>query len=280
MSQMITSWWETTTSLLAVDFVQNALLAALLFGVIAGALAPIIVMRSMSFAVHATGELSLMGAAFALFIGASVGWGALLGAVLAAMVLSLLGKKYQDASVGIVLSFGMGLSVLFLYLYPGRSTAAFSLLTGQLVGVTSASLKMLIVICIAVSSIMLVFWRPLLFATVDPLLARVGGVPTKWLDLIFAILIGIVASQGVQIIGALLLMALLITPGAAAIQLTSNPAAMVAISTVIAVSCASLGLILSLAPGLPVSVFITSLSFGCYLVCRFIGWRRNRLMRS
>lgn len=266
----------STWDLLQVDFVQNALMASLLLGLVSGALAPLIVMRKMSFAAHATGELALMGAAAALLFGVSVTTGAVLGAVLAAVVLALLGLKEQDATVGVVLAFGMGLSVLFIYLYPGRTSEAYALLTGQIVGVSGASLGILALMAVLVVGAVGVLWRPLLFATVDPVMAAASGVPVKLLAAAFAVLIGIVASQGVQIVGALLLLALLITPGAAAVRVTSNPLLAVALSALFATTSAAGGLILSLEPGLPVSPFVTSISFAIYLVCRAIGWARGR----
>ncbi len=273
-------WWEDTLALLSVDFVQHALLAALLLGIVSGAIAPLIVMRKMSFAAHSTGELALMGAAAALLFGFSVSWGALIGAVLAAVALTALGQREQDAIVAVILSFGMGLSVLFIYLYPGRSSAAFSLLTGQIVGVSSASLGILAVLAALVVATMALLWRPLLFATVDPVLAAASGVKVRVLALVFAALIGVVASQGVQIVGALLLIALLITPGAAAVKVTSNPVLAVVLSGVFSVVSAVGGLVASLAPGLPVSVFVTTLSFVIYLVCRGIAWMRSRHVQA
>lgn len=273
-------WWDDTLALLSVDFVQHALLAALLLGIVSGAIAPLIVMRKMSFAAHSTGELALMGAAAALLFGFSVSWGALIGAVLAAVALTALGQKEQDAIVAVVLSFGMGLSVLFIYLYPGRSSSAFSLLTGQIVGVSSASLNILAVLTVLVVVTMALLWRPLLFATVDPVLAAASGVKVRLLALVFAALIGVVASQGVQIVGALLLIALLITPGVAAVKVTSNPVLAVVLSGTFSVVAAVGGLVASLAPGLPVSVFVTTLSFVIYLVCRVIAWMRSRHVQA
>ncbi|MGV0408206.1 metal ABC transporter permease [Corynebacterium resistens] len=273
-------WWDDTIALLQVDFVQHAILAALLLGIVSGAIAPLIVMRNMSFAAHSTGELALMGASAALLFGVGVSWGALLGAVLAAVVLAALGMKEQDSIVAVVLSFGMGLSVLFIYLYPGRSSAAFSLLTGQIVGVSSSSLGLLAVLTVAIVVVVALLWRPLLFATVDPVLAAASGVKVRLLSLVFAVLIGVVASQGVQIVGALLLIALLITPGAAAVKVTNNPVIAVTLSGVFSVVAAVGGLVLSLAPGLPVSVFVTTLSFLIYLLCRGIAWARARTMNA
>ncbi len=255
---------------------QNALWASLLLGIVSGAVAPLIVMRKMSFAAHATGELALMGAAAALLLGVSVTVGAVAGAVLASLVLALLGMREQDSTTGVVLAFGMGLSVLFIYLYPGRTSEAYALLTGQIVGVSGASLGTLAVVAAVVVVVVGVLWRPLLFSTVDPVLAAASGVEVKLLAAVFAIIIGVVASQGVQVVGALLLLALLITPGAAAVKVTANPALAVVLSACFAVASAAGGLVLSLGPGLPVSPFVTSISFAIYLVCRIIGYLRGR----
>lgn len=265
-----------TWALLQVDFVLQALIAAALLGVVSGALAPLIVMRNMSFSVHSTSELALMGAAVALLFGWNVGAGAVVGAVLAAVVLGLLGTKRQDATVGVVLSFGMGLSVLFIHLYPGNSNAALSLLTGQIVGVRPASVWALAAVAVVVVVSLVLWWCPLLFAAIDPVMARAMGVPLRRYGLLFAVLIGLVAAQSVQIVGALLVMALLITPGAAAVEVTDSPLKAVGLSLVFAEVAAVGGLVLSLAPGLPVSVLVTTISFVIYLACRAIGIFRSR----
>lgn len=174
------------------------------------------------------------------------------------------------------MAFGLGLSVLFIYLYPGNSRAAFTLLTGQIVGVSAASVWLLAAIAVIVVGSVVVFWRPILFASADPVMASASGVPVRAIAVGFAMLLGLAAAQSVQIVGALLVMALLITPGAAAVQITASPVRAAAWSVLFAELSAVGGLVLSLAPGLPVSVFVTTISFVIYLVCRFIGWLKGR----
>ena len=271
------SWLADTQTLLGVGFVQSALIAAALLGIVSGVVTPLVVMRRMSFTVHGTSELALMGASAALLTGISVGAGSILGSVLAAIVLALLGMRGgQDTAVGVVLSFGMGLSVLFIHLYPGRTTTAFSLLTGQIVGLSSASVWLLAAVAALVVTVVILVWRPLLFASADPVLAAASGINVRAMSVLFAILIGLTAAQGVQIVGALLIISLLITPGAAAAYLTANPVKAVVLSVIFAELAAVGGVLLSLAPGMPVSVFVTAISFGIYLVARFIGWWRGR----
>lgn len=269
--------WEDTVYLLSVDFVQQALIACALLGVLSGVMTSLIVLRQMSFSVHATSELALMGAAAALLFGLNIGWGAIAYAIGAAIVLAVLGfKGQQDSAIGVVMSFGLGLSVLFIHLYPGNSTAAMSLLTGQIVGVSSASVWLLALTTVIVVGAVVLFWRPMLFASADPIMAQAAGIPVRAIAVLFAVLVGLAAAQSVQIVGALLVMALLITPGAAAVQITSSPLKSVMWSVIFAEIAAVGGLVLSLAPGLPVSVFVTTISFIIYLICRGIGKLMNR----
>ncbi|ETZ87678.1 ABC 3 transport family protein [Mycobacteroides abscessus MAB_030201_1075] len=207
-----------TADLLGRDFVQQAILAAALLGLLAGLIGPFVVMRQMSFAVHGSSELSLTGAAAALLAGANVGTGALLGSVVAAILFGVLGQrtKDRDSSIGVVMAFGLGLAVLFIHLYPGRTGTNFALLTGQIVGVGYSGLLMLVVVSMVVGAVLAVTYRPMLFATVDPDVAEARGVPVRALGIVFAALVGLTAAQGVQIVGALLVMSLLITPAAAA----------------------------------------------------------------
>ncbi|MFG1784794.1 metal ABC transporter permease [Rhodococcus oryzae] len=269
--------WQATIDLLQYDFVQQALLAAAILGLLAGAIGPLIISRQMSFAVHGTSELSLTGASAALLAGISVGLGAIVGSVFAAVLFALLGSKVRerDSVIGVVLSFGLGLSVLFMWLYPGRTGTSFSLLVGQIVGVGNSGLQLLLVCAVLVLAVLVVVYRPLLFASTDPDVARARGVPVRALSIVFAVLVGVAAALGVQIVGALLVLSLLITPAAAAARITSSPLKTTLFSILFAEIAAVGGILLSLAPGVPVSSFVTTISFVIYLACRAIGSRRG-----
>ncbi|TCK01199.1 metal ABC transporter permease [Nocardia alba] len=274
--------FATTANLLGYDFVQQALLASALLGLLAGLIGPLIVARQMSFAVHGTSELSLTGASAALLVGVGVGFGAIAGSVVAAVLFGWLGSRARerDSVIAVVLSFGLGLSVLFLWLAPERAGSKFSLLTGQVAGVGYDGLALLVTCTAGVLAVLAVVYRPLLFASSDPEVAIARGVPVRALSVVFAVLLGITAAFGVQIVGALLVLALLITPAAAAAQVTSSPMRATVLSVVFAEIAAVGGLLLSLAPGVPVSTFVTAISFGIYLVCRVIGHRDRQLAHA
>ncbi len=268
---------EGLGGLLAQGFVQNALLACAVLGLVAGALAPLIVSRGMAFAVHGTAELAFTGGAAALLIGVGVQSGAVVGAVVAALVFGWLGlrQRERDSVIGVVLAFGLGLGVLLLSLYSGRASNKFGLLTGSIVSVDSTNLAVLAVVAVLVVGVLAVLYRPLLFASTDPDVALARGVPVRALSLVFAVLIGLTTALAVPIVGAILVLSVMIAPGAAAARVTASPL----LATVLAVLFAELalvgGTILSLAPGLPVSGYVASIAFLLYVGCRVVGRLRR-----
>jgi zinc/manganese transport system permease protein len=267
---------ELIGTLLRLDYVRWALVAAAILGLVAGVLGPLIVSRNMAFAVHGTSELSFTGGAAALLLGVNIGHGALAGAVVAALVLGLLSRRSSehDSVIGAVLAFGLGVGVLLLWIYPGRASNKFGLLIGQVVGVNFASIALLSACGIVVLGVLAVIYRPLLFASVDPEVARARGVPVTALSVVFAVLVGVATALGVQTVGALLVLALMITPAAAAARVTASPLRATVLSVVFAEAAAVGGFVLSLAPGAPVSAFVTTISFVIYLVCWTLGRAR------
>ena len=181
--------------------------------------------RDMAFAVHGTAELSFAGAACALWLGSSVILGAVVGSMLAGTILALMGLdgKNRNSLIGIMLPFGLGLGVLFLSLYQGRSSNKFGLLTGQIVAVTPAELQGMVIVAVIVLAVLALFGQRMLFAAIDPQIARAQHINLTVLSLLFMLALSLVVAVSVQFVGALLLLSLLITPTAAATQVTASP---------------------------------------------------------
>lgn len=270
----------STLDLLSLDFVRNALIAGVVLAVLSGLLGPLVVGRGMAFSVHGTAELAFAGGAGALLVFGTdaVGWGALVGAVLVALVFGALGQaqRERDAVIGVLLSFGLGLGVLFQALYTGRSANKFGLLVGQIVGVDVGDVLALTVVGVVVLVVLTVVHRPLLFASLDPDMAAARGVPVRALSIVFAVLLGVTVALGVQIVGALLVLCLLITPAAAAARLTASPTVATVLAVVFAEVAVLGGILISLVAGLPISPFVASIAFAIYLVCRVVGAVRAR----
>jgi zinc/manganese transport system permease protein len=273
--------FDLTLRSLGLDFVQTALLAAGVLAVVAGVLGPLIVMRRMSFAVHGTSELAFTGAAAALLLGVGVEYGALGGAVIAAVLIAFLGSREsdRDSVIGVILAFGLGLGVLLLSFYQGRSTNKFGILIGQIVAVDRTNLNVLMIASALVLIVLALIYRPLLFASVDPAVAVARGVPVRFLALVFAVLVGVATAFGVQIVGSLLVVSLMVTPAAAAARVTASPWKATVLAVIFAEVSALGGIVLSLAPGKPVSAFVTTISFAIYLGCRIVAKVRDRRRR-
>jgi zinc/manganese transport system permease protein len=258
--------------------VHNSIVAGALLGLIGGLVGVFVVMRDLSFAVHGISELSFAGAAFALLIGADVVIGSVVGSLLAALLFGLLGVRARERSsiIGVLMPFGLGLGVLFLALYPGRAANKFGLLTGQIVSVDDPELIWIASITVVVLVALAIVWRPLMFATVDAEIAAARGVPVRALSPIFMVLLGLSVAMSVKTIGALLVLALLVTPAAAAMRVTASALWVPVLSVIFAMTSMVGGILLALGGTLPISPFITTISFAIYLACRLVGRRRMR----
>ncbi len=267
-----------TGELLALPFVRSALIAAALLGLVAGVLAPLVVARGMAFAVHGTAELAFTGGAAALLLGIGVGFGAVGGAVVAGLVFGLLGlrQRERDSVIGVVLAFGLGVGVLLLALHEGRASNKFGLLTGSIVSVDTTNLWLLGLVTVLVLGTLAVVYRPLLFASADPEVAAARGVPIRLLSPLFAVLVALTTALAVPIVGAILVLSVTVIPGAAVARVTAAPVLATVLSVVIAEIALVGGTVLSLAPGLPISGYVATLAFLCYLVCRAIGRARGQ----
>lgn len=277
---------DLATYLELLDLVKASVLAAAVLGIVGGLIGVFVMQRDMAFAVHGISELSFAGAAGALLLGVNVVAGSIVGSLIAALIIGLLGARARDRNsiIGVLMPFGLGLGILFLALYPGRSGNKFGLLTGQIVSVNFDQLGVLIAISMVVLVVLLTVWRPLSFDSLDPEVAAARGVPTRTLSLVFMVLLGLTVAVSVQVIGALLVLALLVTPAAAALRLSASPVMVPILSMVFGLVSAVGGILLALGGSLPISPFITSISFAIYLVARLIeasaGRRhgvRNRL---
>jgi zinc/manganese transport system permease protein len=272
----------TLSDYLAETFVQNALIAATLVAITAGLIGPFVVMRDLAFAVHGSAELAFTGAAAGLLAANDPILGALLGSMVVATAIGLLGDRPRErnSAMGVVLAFGLGVGVYLLSLYKGFATAATNILFGQIFGVSPGQITLLIVIAVAVLIAMLTLYRPLLFASIDPEMALARGIPTRLVGLAFLYILALTVTEAAQIVGTLLVLSLAITPAAAASRLTVRAPVLIAASVAFAVIAADGGLLLGLLhPTVKASVFITTISFALYALAR-LATTRHRLRRQ
>ncbi|MCU1579912.1 MAG: transporter permease [Rhodoglobus sp.] len=257
--------------------VHNSILAGAILGVVGGLIGVFVMTRDMAFAVHGISELSFAGASAALLLGVNVVAGSVAGSLIAALLIGILGARARDRNsiIAVLMPFGLGLGILFLALYTGRSANKFGLLTGQIVAVDDPQLLALLVISVVVIAGLLLMWRPLTFASVDPDVAAARGLPVTGISIAFMVLLGLAVAISIQVVGALLVLSLLVTPAAAAMRVTASPLLTPLLSVAFAVASVVGGIMLALGGGLPISPYVTTISFLIYVVCRIVGARRT-----
>ena len=258
--------------------VTNSLIAGALLALIGGLVGVFVMNRELSFAVHGISELSFAGAAVFLLVGLDVVLGSVIGSLTAAGIIAFLGDRARDRNsiVAVLMPFGLGIGILALALYPGRAANKFGLLTGQIVAVDDPKLGAMALISAIVLVSLVVIWRPLTFASLDAEVAAARGVKTTFLGIAFVMLLGLAVAAAVQIVGALLVLALLVTPAAAALRLSSSQLWVPVMSVVFALVAMVGGTLLALGGTLPISPYVTTISFTIYLIARLIAWARAK----
>ena len=268
--------------LLGQHFVHTAMIAGAIASVLAGAVGVFVVIRGMSFAVHAVSELGFTGAAAALWLGGDPVVGLVAGSLTVGVGLGLLTVRGtdRDSAIGSFLAFGLGVGVLLIRLNKnGYATQATNLLFGSILAVSDRQLTELAVAAAMVLVLLGLVYRPLLFASVDPEGAEARGVSLRRVSVFLLVLVALATAEAIQIVGVLLVLTLVITPAAAATRLTSRPALALVLSVCIALVATEGGILLTLVKDYPPSFFISSISFALYLVARIVG-SRNLSRRS
>ncbi len=254
-------------------FMVNAFRAGTIIAVTAGALGWYMVLRRQSFAGHTLAIVSFPGAAGAILLGVSASAGYFTAAIAAAIVIaavprSLGGKarSSESAVIGTVQAFALACGALFVSLYGGFLDGLTSLLFGTFLGISTSQVLTLLVVAVVALAALAVIARPLFFATVDPDVAAARGVPVRLVSTVFLILLGCAAGEVSQITGALLVFALLVMPAATAQQLTARPAVSFALTIVLGLLTAWLGLVLAYYyPAYPFGFYLTTLGFAGYV---------------
>jgi zinc/manganese transport system permease protein len=257
-------------------FMQNALIVATLVALLAGAVGYFVVLRGQSFAAHMLSQVGFPGAAAAVFfhLPAVVGLAAFCAA--GALGVGVMGRRLdagnrmESAVVGSILAFSLGLGLLFFRLYAGSVQAVYAFLFGTILGISdrdvAATVVTTVVCLVALASIA----RPLVFASVDPDVAEARGVRVRAISIAFLLLTAFAVAVTVQIVGTLLIFALLVAPGACALQLTARPARGLALTVVLSLLFTWTGLAIAYFTIYPAGFFITTLAFASYVVIRVV----------
>src|SRR5580704_11241122 len=206
------------------DFMQNAFAAATIVAIVSGLVGYFLVLRGQTFAGHALAHVGFTGATGAVQIGIPPLWGLVAMTMVAGLGMGFLGERLaqRDVANGIVLALSLGLGLLFLHFYTAFATQATSLLFGNVLAVDSETVWILLGLGLISITVLAVISRPLLFASLQPELAEAKGVSLRLYSVLFLAVVALATAECAQIVGVLLVFALMVGPAAAAQRLTTG----------------------------------------------------------
>jgi zinc/manganese transport system permease protein len=240
---------------LAHGFMQHAYLAGTAVALAAGLVGYFLVLRAQVFTADALSHVAFTGALAALATGVDARIGLFAVTVLVALAMGALSPRARpdDVVIGGLFAWILGVGVLFLSLYTttrsgaGNGAASVTVLFGSIFGISAGRAWTTALIAAGVCAVMLLLARPLLFASLDPDVARARGVPVRLLGFGFLAVVGVTAAEASQVVGALLILGLLAAPAGAASRITSRPLLAFGLSAAIAVASMWIGLAVSFA---------------------------------
>src|SRR5438445_7121822 len=218
-------------------FMQHAFEAGTIVALSAGVIGYFVVLRGLSFAAHALSHIGFAGATGAVVLGATPIVGLLVFTMSAGAVMGALGQRLRgrDVTIGLVMAWSLGLGLLFTYLYQGSANLAIGILFGQIFGITTRDIAVTFVAGSVTILLVVAVYRPLLFATLDEEVAEAKGVPVRGLSIAFMVILAVAVSEAVQVVGVLLIFALIVAPAAIAERFTTRPSRGLLLSAELAV---------------------------------------------
>ncbi len=266
--------------LLQFQFMVHALEAATIVAVLAAVAGWYVILRRQAFAAHTLSVMAFPGAAGA----ALAGWPTAIGFYLACggAAVAMGGTRRslarrlsaESAAIGTVQAVGLAAGFLFLALSNQILGGLETLLFGTFLGVSSGQVIGLLAVAVAALAALALIARPLMFSTVDPEVAGARGVPVRALDVAFLLILALAVAATSQITGALLSFALLVAPPAAAQLITSRTLLGMALSALIAVVVAWLGLAAAYFSIYPAGFYTTTFALAAYV----LAWGGRRLL--
>jgi zinc/manganese transport system permease protein len=270
----------TATTMLEYDFMRNAFAAAGVAAVVSGLVGYFLVLRGQTFAGHALGHIGFAGATGAVLIGVASVWGLVAFTVAAGIGMGLMGDRVsgRDVAIGVVLALALGFGLLFLHYYTAFAAQATALLFGNVLAVDHTMIVTLVGLGAITLGGLAAIMRPLIFTTLQPELAEAKGVPVRFVSTAFLAIVALAVSESAQIVGVLLVFALMIGPPATAQRLVTGLWSGMALSAAIALVEAWLGITIAYQTDWPVSFCISFLSAVGYFLTRG-NWVQQRASR-
>jgi len=255
-------------TMLDYDFMRNAFAAASIVAIVSGLVGYFLVLRGQTFAGHALSHVGFTGATGAVLLGVAPLWGLVTLTVTAGIGMGAMGERLaqRDVAIGMILALSLGFGLLFLHFFTAYATQATALLFGNVLAVDAGTVWTLLWLGVGSVGALAIISRPLLFASLQPELAEAKGVSLRLCSVLFLAIAGLATAECVQIVGVLLVFALMVGPAATAQRLSSAVATGLLLAATLALLEAWAGIALAFYTDWPASFCITALSAGVYLL--------------
>lgn len=272
------NWLEVLTA----PFMRRAILGGSIVALIAGVIGYFVIVRSSSFAAHALAHIGFPGATGAVLLGLPVTLGLAVFCIGGGLAIGALGQRASDREIatGTTLAFATGLGVLFASLASRGSTTVTNVLFGNLLAITDQQLWVFAGMGVGIALVTAVVFRPLLFASIDVEVAEARGLPVRLLGVVFMVLLALAITMAVQVVGTLLLFALVVTPAATAIMWTPRPSLAIGYAAAISLVSVWVGLALSAMLNLPPSFFVVTIASVIWLASWLLARGGRAIGRS
>jgi ABC-type Mn2+/Zn2+ transport system permease subunit len=229
-------------------FFQRALVASALVGVICAIVGTYVVLKGISFIGDGISHAAFPGVVAAFLIGVPLYAGAAVAAVGTALAIGYVSRRgvvRMDTAIGVIFAGTFAFGVFLFSTIDGYVADLFSFLFGNVLAINLTDLVALGLLGAVVLVIVLALWKPLLFATFDPLAAAAAGVPVGRLEYLLLALVALAIVVSLQAVGIILVVAMLVTPAATAQLLTTRFSRLMQLATLVGVGAAVSGLYLS-----------------------------------
>jgi zinc/manganese transport system permease protein len=257
------------SQLMFASFMINDWIAGSLIAVTAGLVGFFVVLRGATFAAHALPLGTFPGAAAASLLGINPLAGLIAFAALGVFGITIFSRAARnDVATALTLIFLLGLGILLLSLSGHYANTVYSLLFGEILGVSDAEILPVAIIGLIVAAVLIASFKPLLLSTISPDLATASGTSPSFANMLFLGLLGLTTAMALPVVGALLVFSLMTGPPAAARAIAHRPAIAMALSAAIALVLVWAAIALSYLTNWPVGFFIGTLAALCYAASR------------
>jgi len=259
------------------SFMLNTWVAGTAVAVIAGVAGFFAVLRGSTFAAHAIPNGAFAGAAGATLLGLNPFVGLAAFSVAGALGIAALSRRARsDVATALTFVMMLGVGALFVSWSTQYAQEAYSLLFGEVFGVSAAEVRPIVVLgAVSVAAIMVMF-RPLLLSSALPEVAEARGVPPRRMELAFLLVMALATSMTVPVVGALLMFSLMIGPAAAARSLTARPGLAMTLSVLIALVTVWAAIAASYQSNWPLGFFVGVIGAAFFLAGKAFSWARGK----